>query len=175
MSYKLTTRSGTEEEFASMVNTCRKNGVRIFVDVVFNHMASGSLEDTIYGTGGSIAHPGPFDYPAVPYIKEDFHPDCTITDYQNVYQVRNCQLVSLRDLNQTIPYVRTKILDFLSHLVDLGVAGFRVDAAKHMDPKDLKYIYNQIKKLNKSAGYVQGDRAFIAQEVIDLGGEAVSS
>ncbi|XP_055692016.1 alpha-amylase 4N-like [Lutzomyia longipalpis] len=175
ISYKLTTRSGNEDEFAAMVKTCRQNGVRIFVDVVVNHMASGALEDTIYGTGGSEAHPGPFDYPAVPYEKNDFHPDCSISDYQDVYQVRNCQLSSLRDLNQTIPYVREKILDFLNHLVDLGVAGFRIDAAKHMDPKDLRYIYNHIKKLNKDAEFKAGDKAFIFQEVIDLGGEAVSS
>ncbi|XP_059622266.1 alpha-amylase A-like [Phlebotomus argentipes] len=175
MSYMLTTRSGDEAEFANMVKVCNKNGVRIYVDVVFNHMASGSLGSNIVGTAGSSADPDSFYYPAVPYSKGDFHPDCTITDYQDVYQVRNCQLSSLRDLNQTIPYVRQKIIDFLDHLIDLGVAGFRVDAAKHMDPKDLRYIYNHVKKLNKEAGFKAADKAFIAQEVIDLGGEAVTS
>uniref|UniRef100_A0A6B2EJ92 Alpha-amylase n=1 Tax=Phlebotomus kandelakii TaxID=1109342 RepID=A0A6B2EJ92_9DIPT len=175
ISYKLTTRSGTEQEFASMVETCRQKGVRIFVDVVFNHMASGPLGKTIVGTAGSEAYPDTFVYPAVPFHKSDFHPDCSITDYKDVYQVRNCQLASLRDLNQTIPYVREKILDFLNHLVDLGVAGFRVDAAKHMDPKDLRYIYNHIKRLNTKFGFKRTDKAFIAQEVIDLGGEAITS
>ncbi|GAB0097242.1 hypothetical protein DMENIID0001_128700 [Sergentomyia squamirostris] len=175
ISYKLVTRSGTEEEFSRMVQICRLQGVRIYVDVVFNHMASGSLGSKIYGTDGSEADPDTFYYPAVPYNKSDFHSDCTITDYTDVYQVRNCQLSSLRDLNQTIPYVREKILDFLNHLVDLGVAGFRVDAAKHMDPSDLRYIYNNIKALNTSFGFRPADRAFIAQEVIDLGGEAITS
>nr|AGE83100.1 AMY [Phlebotomus papatasi] len=175
ISYKLTTRSGTQEEFASMVETCRQSGVRIYVDVVFNHMASGSLDTILVGTAGSEAYPQVFDYPAVPFTKADFHPDCTITDYQDVYQIRNCQLSSLRDLNQTSPYVREKILGFLNQLVDLGVAGFRVDAAKHMDPQDLRYIYRTIKRLNKDSGFRATDKAFIVQEVIDLGGEAVTS
>jgi alpha-amylase len=40
VSYKLCSRSGTEQEFASMVKTCNESGVKIFVDVVINHMAN---------------------------------------------------------------------------------------------------------------------------------------
>lgn len=40
VSYKLCSRSGTEEEFASMVKTCKAYGVNIVVDAVINHMAN---------------------------------------------------------------------------------------------------------------------------------------
>ena len=51
---------------------------------------------------------------------------------------------------------------------------FRVDAAKHMYPKDLKVIYGRLKNLSTKHGYAPNSRPYIYQEVIDLGGEAVS-
>jgi len=68
--------------------------------------------------------------------------------------------------------VRTKIIDFLNELIDIGVAGFRIDAAKHVWPDDLKFIYAHLHNLNTNH-FESNSRAFIYQEVIDLGGEAV--
>lgn len=45
MSYKLRSRSGTEEQFKEMIKTCRSHGVDVYVDVVINHMAGGQLGD----------------------------------------------------------------------------------------------------------------------------------
>lgn len=41
------------------------------------------------------------------------------------FQVRNCELVGLKDLNQADEHVRKMIVDFMNDLIDLGVAGFR--------------------------------------------------
>lgn len=43
-----------------------------------------------------------------------------------------------------------------------------------MWPEDLKVIYERIKRLSSKEGYPQNARSYIYQEVIDLGGEAVS-
>nr|CAD7462398.1 unnamed protein product [Timema tahoe] len=83
--------------------------------------------------------------------------------------VRNCELVGLHDLDQSSTYVRQKLVDFLDALVDCGVAGFRVDAAKHMSPSDLGPIYDAVKNLSSVHGFKDGVRPFIYQEVIDLG------
>ena len=56
--------------------------------------------DNAVGTGGSTADPGNKDYPAVPYGRDDFNSDCAIEDYGNPEEVRNCELVGLKDLNQ---------------------------------------------------------------------------
>lgn len=45
----------------------------------------------------------------------------------------------------------------------------RVDAAKHMCPKDLDYIYGAVKDLNPDYGFAAGARPFYFQEVIDFG------
>jgi alpha-amylase len=42
VSYKLVTRSGNEEQFRNMVDTCNKAGVRVYIDIVINHMSGGS-------------------------------------------------------------------------------------------------------------------------------------
>lgn len=44
VSYKLVTRSGNEDQFKDMVDRCNKAGVRIYVDIVLNHMTGGGLK-----------------------------------------------------------------------------------------------------------------------------------
>lgn len=65
--------------------------------------------------------------------------------------------------------VRQKLVAYLDHLITLGVAGFRVDAAKHMWPTDLQYIYGKARDLNTEHGFSSGARPFFFQEVIDMG------
>lgn len=60
----------------------------------------------------------------------------------------------------------------MNELLALGVAGFRIDAAKHMWPSDLQVIYNSLNNLSTTV-FPANTRPFIYQEVIDLGGEAI--
>lgn len=146
ISYVLITRSGNESQFRTMVSRCNIVGVRIYVDVILNHMSADSSNPV--GTAGNRADPTART-PAVPYSVTDFNTPCNISDSSNVYQVRNCELVGLRDLNQGVPFVRDRIVEFLDKLVEIGVAGFRVDAAKHMWPGDLNVTLNYEKYLFK--------------------------
>uniref|UniRef100_D1FPT6 Alpha-amylase n=1 Tax=Simulium nigrimanum TaxID=683695 RepID=D1FPT6_SIMNI len=174
VSYKIMSRSGTEDEFQDMVRRCNAAGVRIYVDVVINHMAAFATgQDEILGTDGTPAFSN-LSYPGVPYTAENFHPGCGISDYQDPNQVRNCRLANLPDLNQTQDYVRTEIVNFMNKLLGYGVAGFRVDACKHMLPSDLNVIYNKLNYLEQSHGFWPFSKPFIYQEVIDLGNEKVS-
>jgi len=173
ISYVLTTRSGNEAQFRSMVTRCNNVGVRIYVDIILNHMSGDSSNPV--GTAGNRADPAARSYPAVPYSVSDFNTPCSIVDYSDRYQVRNCELVGLRDLNQGVTWVRDRIADFLDKLIEIGVAGFRVDAAKHMWPGDLDIIYRRVRNLNTAHHFPANARPFITQEVIDLGGEAISA
>lgn len=156
-----------------MVRRCNAVGVRIYVDAVINHMTGVHKQNV--GTGGSIAFPIDRSYPEVGFNESHFNnPVCGICNYNDPHEVRDCELVGLRDLNQSHPFVRQKTIEFMNHLIDLGVAGFRVDAAKHMWPHNLREIYNNLKPLNTKHGFEEGARAYIAQEVIDLGGEGIS-
>uniref|UniRef100_A0A6E8VQX1 Alpha-amylase n=1 Tax=Anopheles coluzzii TaxID=1518534 RepID=A0A6E8VQX1_ANOCL len=175
ISYIINSRSGSEHQFATMVRRCQLAGVRVYVDVVVNHMAAPGADVPLFGTAGSPSNPGDREYPAVPYNQSHFHPDCTIRNYQNATEVRDCALNGLPDLNQTEPYVQDRIVEFMNRLIELGVAGFRMDASKHMWPEDLDAIYKRLQFLNESFEFSKEARPFIYQEVIDLGSEPVTA
>ncbi|XP_023225708.1 pancreatic alpha-amylase-like [Centruroides sculpturatus] len=179
VSYKLGTRSGTESEFREMVRRCNNAGVRIYVDAVINHMTGDIGKGQ--GTAGSHFDPGALQYYGVPYGPSDFNNDkChsqsgNIENYQDKHQVRDCRLSGLADLNLGKQYVRDKITEYLNYLIDIGVAGFRFDAAKHMWPSDIKALRDRLKNLNTEF-FPPNTRPFVFQEVIDLGGgEAVKA
>lgn len=120
------TRSGNEAQFRDMVRRCNKAGVRIYVDIIINHMsAQRSLSEAVIGTGNSTADLKTKNYTAVPYNHNDFHTSCTIDNWNDPFQVRNCELVGLHDLDQSSEYVRKKIVDFINDMIDAGVAGIR--------------------------------------------------
>jgi len=158
VSYKIAGRLGNEAQFASMVSTCHSAGVKVIVDAVINHMSAGSGT----GTGGSAYTK--YDYPGY-YQVQDFHSCHTaISNYGDRYQVQNCELVDLADLNTGSGYVQDTIAAYLNHLSALGVDGFRVDGAKHIAASDLAAIKSKL--TNPSVYWVQ--------EVIYGAGEPVS-
>ncbi|CAG9857297.1 unnamed protein product [Phyllotreta striolata] len=159
VSYVLKTRSGDEDDFKTMTKRCNDVGVRIYVDAVINHMSTGNG----IGTAGNEAS-GEGEYPGVPYTSGDFHRTCTV-DYSSTDNIRNCQLEGLRDLNHSKTNVREKIVGYLNRLIDLGVAGFRIDAARHMWPDDLRAILRKVKNLSREHGFESDQSPLIYLEV----------
>lgn len=142
VSYALQSRSGTEQEFTNMVQKCNALGVRIYVDAVINHMSSAIGK----GSAGSYFNYESLEYPGVPFGPDDFNDSLAhsssgnIETYLDMIQVRNCRLNGLPDLATGREEVRQKIIDYLNRLIEIGVAGFRIDASKHMFPEDIKAI-----------------------------------
>ncbi len=162
--YNLTSRMGNEAQFKSMVTTCRRAGVKVYVDAVINHMTGqGSL------SYGGVTY-SKYDYPGL-YTQANFHQqgtDCpssdgTIQDFNNLVQVRKCELSSLADLRTETTYVRNTLANYLNKLIRYGVSGFRVDAAKHIGQPDLAAIESRLHNT------VDGTRPYIALEVFGGG------
>ncbi|XP_035787092.1 alpha-amylase-like [Anopheles albimanus] len=168
VSYEIRSRSGNESEFAEMVRRCQRAKVRVYVDIVANHMAGAGATTPLYGTAGSPSDPAERLYPAVPFNKSHFHQDCIIESNLNASQVHNCQLGGLPDLNQTDPYVREKIVGLMNRLIEYGVAGFRMDSAKYIAPDDLDSIYKALKPLNPMFQFPLFSAPFIYQDVDDF-------
>lgn len=167
VSYKLDSKLGTEAEFKTMIATCNAAGVEIIADSVINH-TTGADQGEGTGVAGS-KYDGEGNFPAIPYTKENFH-DCTknIGDYTNADEVQNCRLTSLQDLDTSQEYVQDKLADYMNHLLDLGVYGFRVDAVKHIATADVAAIKA---KLAEKSGR-NADDIFFEQEVIGNASEA---
>ena len=164
VSHKVESRLGTREQFAAMVSTCDAAGVGIVADAVVNHMAG--QEDPGTGwAGSSYEH---YEYPGLFSDADgDFHhcdtPDGDIQDYKDQAQVQGCELVNLADLATGTEHVRSALTAYLADLTSLGVAGVRIDAAKHMPPEDVAAIVADLP-----------DDALVWQEVIRGGGEPVT-
>lgn len=125
-------RSGTGAEFTEMVQRCKAAGIGIYVDAVINHMTNFPSP----GVGSNGTAYTKYSYPGL-YTQADFHPPCTVSNYTDAANVQDCELLSLPDLNTGLPSVRQKIAGYLVMLARLGVAGFRIDAAKHIQQVEL--------------------------------------
>ncbi len=127
-------RSGTKADMKEMLARCNAVGVKVYADVVINHTADYGGEGT--GTAGTkwrIKH-----HPRL--TPKHYHAQCTIKDYSNTFEVQNCQLGALPDLDTSSPYVQTMLNEYVTTLGEFGFAGFRIDAAKHISPIDLEAI-----------------------------------
>ena len=161
VSYKIESKLGTREEFEAMVDACGEAGVGVVADAVINHTTGA---DQGAGTGVAGTSFAEDDFPGVPYGAGDFN-DCrkNIANYGDRQEVQNCRLVSLQDLRTSSPGVQDKIAGYLNDLIDLGVQGFRIDAAKHMPAEDLAAIKAKLSDPD----------VYWVQEVIGAGGEPI--
>jgi alpha-amylase len=167
VSYSLAhSRSGTDVEFTDMVNRCNAVGVGIIVDAVINHMTNFPSP----GVGSNGTNYTKYDYPGL-YSPADFHTPCAVTNYQSAANVQDCELLSLPDLNTGLASVRQKLADYLLALAHLGVAGFRIDAAKHIQQVELDDI---LKRVNSTLTAEGRQLPYFFLEVIGGSGEALS-
>lgn len=145
VSYRIESRLGSREQFKDMVSRCNRVGVDIIADAVINHMSGSS-----YGNGWAGSEYEKYDYPEI-YTAENFH-NCglsennQIVNYADRAQVQTCELLGLSDLDTGSRAVQERIVAYLKDLISLGVAGFRIDAAKHIAAQDLEQIFAALPK-----------------------------
>lgn len=144
--YDLFGRMGTRTQFVAMVSACHAAGVKVYVDAVINHMTGvDQVSTTAYG--GAV-FTNRYSYPSAGYTPADFHsypadcpaPDNSIHNWDSTTEVQKCQLLALSDLKTESDHVRSTIAAYLNDLLNIGVDGFRVDAAKHIAQADLAAI-----------------------------------
>ncbi|KAF8676945.1 Alpha-amylase [Rhizoctonia solani] len=162
VSYTLTSKRGNRKQFRKMVNTCKRAGVGVIVDTIFNHMSA--MENGTGVAGSPFTH---YNYPGI-YQPQNFHncglnPGNDIADYTNRADVQNCELLNLAEYEATeTEYVRSRLATYANDLLSLGVVGFRVDAAKHIPAADIANILGRLKS-----------KPYITQEVIFGVGEPI--
>ena len=143
--YRIIEGLGDETQLRNLISKAHSCNIKVIADVVFNHMANmDRYRDLNFPT----------------FSPNDFHKRCSI-DYSNnrTDDERNCWLNGdLPDLNQKDrPNVIQIHKDHLQKLVDLGIDGFRFDAAKHIDPETIREYINFINRITqgKSWNYLE--------------------
>ena len=160
---------GTMDDFKQLLEECHKRGIKVITDLVMNH--------------SSIANPwfkAARDYlSALPAGQEPNAADCKYINYYtfvkgnpggNYYKAGSSEYYyegmfsqQMPDLNLGNPDVRKEFEDISKFWLDLGVDGFRLDAAKEYYSGDtaknvevLTWFNNYVKSVNPNA-YIVGE------------------
>ncbi|ELU36796.1 glycoside hydrolase family 13 protein [Rhizoctonia solani AG-1 IA] len=118
VSYQIQSKRGSRSDFAEMVGRCKNAGVKVSVDVVWNHMSG---VDNGVGIAGTRKPRSTAPCHRIQSANQNnFQSLATITTL-------DC---TVGTLNTGSEHVRSKLANFSNDLLSLGVDGFRIDAAK---------------------------------------------
>ena len=139
-SIAVNSKLGTKTELSNMCSAAEDLGISVIADIVFNHMANISDND-LESDGTPKVSPQVETYE--PYIYQHRNDENNPTFHHNKNSGTITQYYpygGLPDLNTGNEYVQGRCLDLLKECIDVGIDGFRFDAAKHIEtPNDAKY------------------------------------
>lgn len=150
---------GNKQSFQSMINALTSAGVATYADIVLNHMANernnslqfpGSDTLTDYSDDASYWQNQTLfgNLSNNLFGASDFHPQGCIFNYNSVFDVQYWRICGgnndpgLPDLDPN-NWVREQQRSYLQALKNMGVTGFRIDAAKHMTLWHINQIFTQ--------------------------------
>ena len=116
---KVNSNFGDDASLKRLVDTAHSKGIWVMVDVVANHVAP---------VGEDFSQIYPLNQPY------HYHKDCPINDWDNQWQVENCRLADLPDLDQSQSWVRKYLIDWIKyHVTKYGFDGIRIDTVPHIE------------------------------------------
>lgn len=157
---------GTKDDLASLVTAADEYGIKIIVDIVANHLAGGDNE---------TLNEDVLEYEPLIYNQNLIRTDNGYASDSSVFQVTRGALGGFPDLMTESPVVQERVLSLLKEYVDVGVSGFRFDAAKHIEtPNDGEYASNfwpyVINGVNEYAENLGKDPLYFYGEILNTPG-----
>lgn len=163
--YGIDPEYGTLDDFKAFMEECDKRGIRVILDLVMNHSSS---EHEWFQTACEYlknlpagAEPDPAECPYVDYYffsrtKESGYENLSGTDWYYEAQFWG----GMPDLNLGNEAVRAEFEAIADYWLELGVGGFRLDAAKEYytgdDTKNIEVLtwFNDMVKSKKEDAYI---------------------
>ncbi len=143
---------GTKEDLILLCQEAEKREIRIFADVVINHMGSSPSDDL---------SPHPKVNPLLRSKEEYWRVRRRVENWHDRREViHHC--INLPGLNVYHPDIEDRIVSFLNELIDCGVTGFRFDAAKSIGLPSEGYRFwpNLIYRLKMYGLFLYGEVIF---------------
>ena len=123
--FRIDPRLGTDEDFGHLVEQCQARGVRLLLDGVFNHVGRGfgPFQDVLaHGRASAYAPWFRLDFDADGADGADGDPDgFGYADFEGHHE--------LVALNHDEPAVQDYVTSVMTHWLDRGASGWRLDAA----------------------------------------------
>ncbi len=150
---------GNTHDFKAMIEALKKNNIAVYADIVLNHMANEAWKRSDLNYPGQeilrqyVSNPNYYEPLKLfgnigvnLFSESDFHPQGCIDNYNDKWQVQNLRLCGaapdpgLPDLTPN-QWVIEQQQNYLKSLKNMGVSGFRVDAAKHMSNDHINKVF----------------------------------
>lgn len=176
---------GTKNELKSLVEKAHSYGMKIIADAVINHLGTnGDESQAMLSNPNTIEHVTPMAWTFAKDIMEAnaFHNPFFDMQYkedpkrftkdESVYDMTQGATSHLPDLDTSKPVVQQAILNYFKECIDIGIDGFRIDAAKHIEnPDDGRYASDfwpvVVGGANEYAMQTQNKKMFYYGEILN--------
>lgn len=159
--YDIDEAYGTLDDFRELVDECHARGIRLIIDLVMNHSSNKHMwfkEAVTYLNGlGENEEPDSSVCPYVDYYhfsKEQVNGDWYKVNGASWYY-EGVFWSEMPDLNFSCEALKSEFEDIAKFWIELGVDGFRMDAAMHFEESDisfntetLNWLFTYCKSLN---------------------------
>jgi len=153
-------RLGGMSELTAAIKALHDNEVRVYADIVFNHMANENRPDRLNFPGDAELQR--YKDKRGDYEKDrlygdldnglfspwDFHTDGNILDWMNLHESTEHSLSGLPDLELN-PWVVDQQRICLRALNELGFDGYRIDAVKHLPGEHVRQVFQTTEMAGK--------------------------
>ena len=125
---------GTKDQLKNLCDSAEEVGLKVIVDVVANHLAGGS---------STSFYKNVEDFESQIYKNNLLHTLNKKAVDEDTQSIVQGYIGDFPDLQTESTTVQQRVLSLLKEYIDVGVDGFRFDAAKHIEtPDDGKYASN---------------------------------
>ncbi|HPZ23902.1 MAG TPA: alpha-amylase family glycosyl hydrolase [Bacilli bacterium] len=124
INFSVGNRICSRSDLQDFCSRCKEYGIHVIVDTVINHLAGGNSPEEALTPNYQDDRDLLRNYDAWKHT-----PNLVGDDWNDRYKVTHYNM-GLPGLNPDNQMVRDKVIGFMNDLIDLGVDGFRLDAAK---------------------------------------------
>ncbi len=133
--YQVDPKFGTEEDLKELINICHERNVKVILDLVINHTGFNNKWFSAFRGAHINGDKSDPYYDFYVYYTDGETPPTgrTFSKLQGTKDFYECNFSeSMPELNYDNDEVRQAVLDVAKYYLDLGVDGFRFDAAKYI-------------------------------------------
>ena len=161
--YAIDPQYGTLEDFRELMDACQERDIRVILDLVLNHT---SVEHPWFREAcEALASEAPERCPYVDYYF--FTQEPKGADYYVVegtqWQYEGKFWSGMPDLNLENPALRQEIRSIMAYWMDMGVSGFRLDAAKEYFSGQTSRNLQVLEFLHETATSIDPDAYLVAE------------
>ncbi len=130
--YKVDRQFGTEEDLQELIELCHSRNVQIIIDLPINHTSKDNQWFKLFVNAHQMADTSSEYYEYYTYTSERIG-SRTFTGIPGTNELYECNFsTEMPELNFDNEAVRTEMVNVAKYYLDMGIDGFRFDAAKYI-------------------------------------------